>query len=187
MSFDNKCGLYIPYVFPNITEERIKKIFSCLNIGEVSRIDFIKKYEKNGKMYYEIYIHFSNWYYNVTAFNFQKKVVEGNGAKLVYDDPWFWLVYKNTSDKAAKQIANLENQIRKSKVDRDFIMLEMKQLREENEKLKCMIEDTTTENYYITQEMYRLESEKKHLLDELQAEILENDYLMSLDYFKNKK
>ena len=66
-------------------------------------------------------------------------------------------------------------------------MLEMKQLREENEKLKCMIEDTTTENYYITQEMYRLESEKKHLLDELQAEILENDYLMSLDYFKNKK
>jgi len=91
-------SLYIPRVFINITEERIIQTFHSLNIGSINYIDFIKKCGKNGNMYNSIYIHFHMWYENDIAINFQKKILGPNRqAKLVYDDPWYWIVFENTA------------------------------------------------------------------------------------------
>ena len=49
-------------------------------------------------MYNAIYIHFHRWYDNDIAINFQKKILGPNKqAKLVYDDPWYWIVFENTA------------------------------------------------------------------------------------------
>lgn len=272
MSFQNQTqtnniSLYVPRVYPNIAESRIKSVFDTLSIGKVSSIDFIKKQDEKNVKYYEIFIHFAYWYDNIIAHNFQKKVLESaDGAKLVYDDPWYWIVFENKSNKTNKNknkntcepfqfqpttgfpfpfyqedvstknvepfpfqankdlrpgmldvirmtngLLSLQKNIRHqehkseaesdvedeqllkdcfnqnfceedeeeeaiqiSKTNRDYF----KTIQEENAKLKIELQDIITENYYVTQELYRLESEKRNLMDELQAQFCENDKLM---------
>jgi hypothetical protein len=88
-------SLFIPRVFLNISEKRIVAIFKHLDYGKVSRIDFVQKTGTNGK-YKSAYIHFDYWYDNDVARRFQEKVIDPEReARIVYDDPWFWIVLKN--------------------------------------------------------------------------------------------
>jgi len=101
---NNTLSLYIPRVFPNVNEERVKAIFNSLDIGDVSHVDFIKKHGKDGQIYNSLYIHFGLWYNNKGAANFQENVLNPNKeAKLVYDDPWYWIVLENTSSKKLEE------------------------------------------------------------------------------------
>ena len=93
-------SLFIPHVFSNISAERITAAFQDNDIGQVSHIDLVSKMDKNGQVYNSAYVHFAFWYQNSTAANFQERVVNPNQqAKLVYDDPWFWIVLKNSTEK----------------------------------------------------------------------------------------
>ena len=95
-----KMSLFIPHVFSNISAERITAAFQDNDIGQVSHIDLVSKMDKNGQVYNSAYVHFAFWYQNSTAANFQERVVNPNQqAKLVYDDPWFWIVLKNSTEK----------------------------------------------------------------------------------------
>jgi hypothetical protein len=97
-AFDNKLSLFIPRVFENIREESIIKVFETLCIGSVNYVDFVQKQGKNGKIYYAAFIHFNHWYDNTASRNFQERVLNPNKeARLVYDDPWYWIVFENTS------------------------------------------------------------------------------------------
>ena len=90
-------SLFIPHVFSNISAERITAAFQDNDIGQVSHIDLVSKMDKNGQIYNSAYVHFAFWYQNSTAVNFQERVINPNQqAKLVYDDPWFWIVLKNS-------------------------------------------------------------------------------------------
>jgi hypothetical protein len=84
-------SLYIPRVFKNITGKRISAIFHSLRIGQVRSVNFIPKVGKQGH-YNSVSIHFDYWYDNVAARNFQEKVITNKEARVVYDDPWFWIV-----------------------------------------------------------------------------------------------
>ena len=93
-------SLYIPHVFPNIDEDRIARIFDLLIIGKVSHVDFVSKTDRHGKNYNSVYVHFDYWYNTVAAVNFQEKVVNPEKeARLVYDDPWFWVVLENKANR----------------------------------------------------------------------------------------
>jgi hypothetical protein len=93
-------SLFIPFVFSNISEQRIVHIFRKLLLGEVSYVDFVSKIDRYGKQYKSAYIHFSYWHQNIAAFNFQQRVIDPElEAKLVYDEPWHWIVFENTSEK----------------------------------------------------------------------------------------
>ena len=93
-------SLFIPHVFSNISAERITEAFQANDIGQVSHIDLVSKMDKNGQVYNSAYVHFAFWYQNSTAVNFQERVINPNQqAKLVYDDPWFWIVLKNSTEK----------------------------------------------------------------------------------------
>ena len=93
-------SLFIPHVFSNISAERITAAFQDNDIGQVSHIDLVSKMDKNGQIYNSAYVHFAFWYQNSTALNFQERVINPNQqAKLVYDDPWFWIVLKNSTEK----------------------------------------------------------------------------------------
>lgn len=91
-------SLYIPHVFMNISDERIKNIFLDQELGVVNQLDKVSKSDKDGKKYNSIYIHFESWFTTTTVARFQEKVLNQT-AKLVYDDPWFWSVLENKGKK----------------------------------------------------------------------------------------
>ena len=93
-------SLFIPYVFANITQERIARVFENNHLGVVDHVDFVRKTDKNGKAYHAVYVHFSHWFNNSVAENFQERVLSPDKeARVVYDDPWYWIVLQNTCAK----------------------------------------------------------------------------------------
>ena len=88
----------IPGVFPNIGEDRIRRAFTDLDIGEIVRIDIVKpKIEnpetqetpKNKKALNRVFVHLN---LNTTrqAVILKEKLTQGKQIKIVYDQPWFW-------------------------------------------------------------------------------------------------
>jgi len=93
-----KVSLFIPMVFPSITEKKIKEVFHLQQIGDIGRVDFVEKIDGVGKKYKHAYIYFNQWYSNKTANGFYDKVCGNSGiqTRIVYDDPWYWIVRKNS-------------------------------------------------------------------------------------------
>ena len=93
-------SLYIPHVFANISKKMVAETFENLRIGNVKRVDFVYKRGSNGG-FNAVYIHFNYWYDNVAACNFQERVLDPNReARIVYDEPWYWIVLENKVPKA---------------------------------------------------------------------------------------
>lgn len=100
VSIMQNLSLFIPYVFSNITQERIARVFENNLLGVVDHVDLVRKTDKNGKTYNAAYVHFSHWFNNSVAENFQERVLSPDKeARVVYDDPWFWIVLQNTGTK----------------------------------------------------------------------------------------
>jgi len=93
-------SLYIPHIFENFSKKDVTDVFEYLKIGKVNYIDFIAKLGKDGKEYNSAYIHFDFWYNNQVSINFQNRVLNPDKeARLVYDDPWYWIVLENKGNK----------------------------------------------------------------------------------------
>lgn len=91
-------SLCIPRVFKNISEKRIRAIFYSLKLGFVERVDMVAKSSKDGKEYWRVFVHFSEWNErNPTAVQFKVKLDRGEQVKVVYDHPWFWMISKSHS------------------------------------------------------------------------------------------
>ena len=90
-------SLFIPKVFMNISREQITEVFN--HVGKVDHIDLIPKVDARGLQYNTAYVHFEFWHDTVYANNLHSKLEEGVSTKVVYDAPWFWLVFKNKSAK----------------------------------------------------------------------------------------
>jgi len=94
-------SVYIPHVFSNITEDRIKRVFESLSLAKVKHIDFVAKMSKYGTVYNAAYIHFEYWHDTVVASSFQERVRNPDKeARLVYDEPWYWIVLENHGAKS---------------------------------------------------------------------------------------
>jgi hypothetical protein len=93
-------SLYIPHVFPNFTEEYIAGVFESLRIGMVDHIDLVAKMDKQGKPYNAAYIHFKYWCSGTAAENIYYRVKNHTKeARIIHDDPWFWILLENTAKK----------------------------------------------------------------------------------------
>jgi len=99
MSTSTIMSLYIPHVFANIDEKRIMNIFDTLSLCKVKKVDFVSKNGQKG-IYNSVYLHIDNWYNNIVADNFQRNIRNPiKEARIVYDDPWYWVVLENTGRK----------------------------------------------------------------------------------------
>ncbi len=94
--------LCIPGVFANIGEDRIKRAFADLDIGEVTRVDIVtpkidSAAESKNKKFNRVFVHII-WNDSRQAVNAQEKLSQGKEIKIVYDQPWFWKIsaYKKT-------------------------------------------------------------------------------------------
>jgi hypothetical protein len=113
----------IPRIFNNIPTSKIVKTFESLNLGEVESVDIVMKTGKNNEPIKMAFVHFHQWYNNSGANNLRQKIEDPNcEAKLVYDDPWYWIVLPNTSEhkdnvdintniNISKKLEELENEV----------------------------------------------------------------------------
>ena len=101
-------SLYIPHVFLNLNESFIADMFESLRIGRVDRVDFVRKSDRYGKPYNAAYIHFAEWYTGPAVENFVERVKNpAKEARIVYEDPWYWIVLENTGKKTVAPVTFL--------------------------------------------------------------------------------
>jgi len=88
----NVPSLCIPRVFPNIDERRIRGIFDTLNMGEIARVDIIRRKTDKGENFNRVFIHWRRWNDNANANQARERLLNGKEIKIIYDDPWFWKI-----------------------------------------------------------------------------------------------
>jgi len=123
-------SICIPRIFENIPNKKIVGTFERLKIGKVDHMDIVWKTSRDGSSYKMAFIHFSEWNMNSSAAIKLREDIENPNvdAKVVYDDPWYWIVLPNqsrvseplsnklldilkTPSKWLERIANLEDQL----------------------------------------------------------------------------
>ena len=93
-------SLYIPHVYANYTSAMIMDVFDEMRIGRVKSVDLVPKVGSDGKAYNAAYIHFYEWYDTIYSQSFQGRVLDPKlEARVMYDDPWYWIVLENKSKK----------------------------------------------------------------------------------------
>jgi len=85
-------SLCIPRVFPNIDERRIRGVFDSLDMGEIERVDIIKRTTEKGENFNRVFIHWKSWNSSDNANQARERLLNGKEIKIVYDDPWFWKI-----------------------------------------------------------------------------------------------
>ena len=161
-------SLFIPRVFANISEQRIERIFYSLGYGQVDRVDFVEKKGINGTgPYKSAYIHFDYWFDNDVADRFQERVRNPNKeARVVYDDPWFWIV--------------LENKLMK---EEDYP--EYKEEKEEGEESETETEDLQDEDEDEEMDQILTEMEEtEQLMGEESYDLVAADYVTQTEFTK---
>jgi hypothetical protein len=89
-------SIFIPHVFTNISEVKIRQVMDELSLGKISRIDIVKERKnEKGASFNRVYIHFEKWYLNEEAQTTRIKLLSGKEIKIIYDNPWFWKVSAN--------------------------------------------------------------------------------------------
>jgi hypothetical protein len=92
-------SLTIPRVFPQWVDEKlIIDIFHNQQLGRVYKvsINYMKRESRQrGHPMYKAFVYFSAWYDNIIAYNFQQRIFNEGNAKIVYDDPWYWVAMEN--------------------------------------------------------------------------------------------
>lgn len=104
----NVPSLCIPRVFPNIDERRIRGIFDTLNMGEIARVDIIRRKTDKGENFNRVFVHWKHWNDNDNANQARERLLNGKEIKIIYDDPWYWKIsaYREaTSRPAARPLA----------------------------------------------------------------------------------
>ena len=93
-------SICIPRIFNNIPDNKITSTFENLNLGIIKNIDIVRKISRDGTVLKMAFVHFESWnYYNSSAVNLRNKIEDPTVvAKLVYDDPWHWILLPNTSN-----------------------------------------------------------------------------------------
>ena len=91
-------SICVPRVFKNISEKRVRAIFYSLKLGFVERVDMVSKTNAKGEEFSRVFVHFSNWNdRNHDAVEIRSKLEAGDKVKIVYDNPWYWMISQSTA------------------------------------------------------------------------------------------
>lgn len=101
-------SLFIPSVTATTSQAQVKRVFDNLNIGVVSRVDFVEKEQDSCK--FMAFIHFDYWYVTDTSYYLQEKILEEGQGKIVYNDPYYWIVRENKNPRSLCEI-QLEKEV----------------------------------------------------------------------------
>lgn len=99
MSAVKNMSLFIPHVFPTFTEEYVSLAFE--EVGDVDRVDFVAKQDRDGKHYNAVYVHFKKWHNNSYTSEIQSSITKNGSTKFYHDETWYWIVLPNNTKKHA--------------------------------------------------------------------------------------
>ena len=119
INFDQTMSLYIPRVdtrslprgnrhaeaeYEAMTADFIGKQFKYQRIGQVSRVDLLKKQTPQGFDCFIAFVHFTEWFDTPQARALQEDIfTEGTKAKLQFHKQWYWIVNENKSPLSATE------------------------------------------------------------------------------------
>jgi hypothetical protein len=96
---EQSLSLMIPRVFPQwIDEQKIIDVFHQQRLGRVYKVSIIRMPDSKKRSFpiYQAFVYFSAWYETEVAYNFQQRIFGSQAqARIVYDDPWFWVAFEN--------------------------------------------------------------------------------------------
>lgn len=112
-------SICIPRLFMNIQKERVHDVFADLfGHNAIERVDMIERKNNAGEEYKRAFVHFKSWPRTEQSTEVRLKLLNGDQVKIMYDQPWFWLI-------SASRVPRPEQQHRKEAVpSRPFIMIE---------------------------------------------------------------
>jgi hypothetical protein len=86
--------LYIPRVYKNVSQSFIINVFEDkIRFGKIRSVHMVKiPLSKNN---YSAVIQFESWNETIVTTNFQTRIFKQGFARVVHDDPWYWIVTKN--------------------------------------------------------------------------------------------
>jgi hypothetical protein len=94
-------SVYIPRVYANLTSDFVAEIFESLNLGVVDRVEAVTR--PGDKTTYMAFVYFASWNTdNKAAVHLAERINTYDGgrpARIVYDDPWYWILLPNKSQK----------------------------------------------------------------------------------------
>jgi hypothetical protein len=83
-------SLCIPKIYGDYSSVFIRETILKLNFGHIHRIDIVNRTDSNGNKYRKVFIHYLNWYNNVSQI--KEELLNGKDYKVVFNDPWFWKI-----------------------------------------------------------------------------------------------
>ena len=106
-------SMCIPRVYSNINQRRIRAIFYNLGYPEIEEIDFVKcegvnKQTGLPQSYNRVFIHFNAMEISCQSRTIHRsisKILNGEQVKILYDDPWYWMVSLSRSARPEKRPA----------------------------------------------------------------------------------
>jgi len=167
-------SIFVPRVFANFSDERIVDVFEHLDMGIVSHIDRIAKTDRDGKKYHSIYIHFESWNYaNSAVLSLHEKLNAGESVRIVYDDPWYWTVLKNTTHKKTEEeeAADLElgeiQEEMEAEPSFDLVDTEyVSKIEAELERLRNEVKALTFEKKHDKESIVGVQQEMRNMMEE---------------------
>lgn len=86
--------LCIPRVNKDVKKQKIFEVFGALKVGFIDKITEIPlRNDDTGK---RVVIKFRTWVDTPLSQRIMMRLDSGNDIKIVYDNPWFWVVNKFT-------------------------------------------------------------------------------------------
>tara|TARA_B100001059_G_scaffold225422_2_gene252612 strand:+ start:1863 stop:2648 length:786 start_codon:yes stop_codon:yes gene_type:complete len=142
----------IPRVFKNIQNSKIVSIFETLKLGEVAYIDSVDRDSRisNKPSCKMVFVYFNKWFDTAAANNLRKKIEDPTSeAKLIYSDPWYWILLPNDSNDKL----NIENKINELAIAKAKNDLHVKIQSEMNNKIDTLQDEISR----IYEELYKRE------------------------------
>lgn len=106
-------SICIPRMFPNQTKEMVFSVFKQLNLGEIERVDLVKRKKEDGTPMMRGFVHFKQWYDNESARSVLSKFAESDQTKqsfkVQYHDKWYWICTKSRIAKPKHEGARPSN------------------------------------------------------------------------------
>jgi hypothetical protein len=100
-------GLFVPHVFPSISEDKIRDVFSAY--GTIKNVHFMPKVGTDGRNFNAVFINFNEWNEKPETNNLLDELASNGKVHVYYDEKWYWIVLFNTSKKSKDDDANKEN------------------------------------------------------------------------------
>jgi len=142
--FNPQLVLYIPRMNTYWADpEKITEVFHKQNIGIVSRVEIIKKKVSNdrkeqrkhvgGNFIRSAHVYFTTWHDTVANRNLQIRILDPEReGRLVFDDPWYWLLIKSNRNKDESRLRHIELVI-------DDLNEQMNTIRQKEEETKAVL------------------------------------------------